>query len=90
MHQKSPSSFKGGVFNVPKLYFETDQGGKFEILKGSHITFRQTEKEDEIFCAWETVVSIHEDLNEMLTQGEEMLKRVKQLLETHPSVAVAL
>ncbi len=75
---------------MSKLHFETDQGGKFEILKGSHITFRQGGKDEEIFCAWETIVSIHEDLNEMLAQGEEMFMKVKKLLETHPSVAVAL
>ena len=75
---------------MSKLYFETDQGGKFEILEGSHITFRKNGKEDEIFCAWETIVSIHTDLNEMLAQGEEMLRKVKELLETHPSVALAL
>jgi hypothetical protein len=74
---------------VSKLYFETDQGGKFEILRGSHIAFRKTGKEDEIFCPWETVVSIHEDLDEMLAQGEEMLRKFEDLVETHPSVALA-
>jgi hypothetical protein len=76
--------------NVSKLHFETDQGGKFEIHEGSHITFRQAGNEEEIFCAWETIVSLHKDLKEMLTQGEEMLTKVKKLLDTHPSVAVAL
>jgi hypothetical protein len=74
---------------VSKLYFETEQGGKFEILKGSHLSFRQVDKKEEIFCAWETIVSIHKDLNEMLAQGEGMFRKVKELLETHPSVALA-
>jgi hypothetical protein len=75
---------------VSKLYFESDQGGKFEILEGSHITFRKAMKEEEIFCAWETIVSLHKDLKKMLDQSEEMFTKVGKLLETHPSVAIAL
>jgi hypothetical protein len=75
--------------DVSRLYFETDEGGKFEILTGSHIAFRKSGKEEEIFCPWETVVSIHKDLDEMLAHGEEMLRKFEDLVETHPSVALA-
>jgi hypothetical protein len=65
---------------MSKLYFKTDQGDRFAILRGSHIAFKQAGKED-LFCAWEAVSSIHGDLGRTLAQGEEMLERVKELLE---------
>lgn len=66
---------------MSKLIFETEQGDKLEILRGSHIAFRQVGRE-EAFFEWETIPSIHRDLNLMLDQGEEMFRRAKELLES--------
>ena len=65
---------------MSKLYFKTDRGDRFEILRGSHIAFKQHGKED-LFYAWEAIPSIHGDLDRLLAQGEEMLERMRELLE---------
>ena len=66
---------------MPKLYFKTDQGDRFEILKASHIAFKQGKQD--IFCNWEAVPSIHGELDLIFAQAEAMLGRVKNLLESH-------
>jgi hypothetical protein len=70
---------------VSKLYFETDQGDSFELLKGSHIAFKKAGKED-FLCSWGALPVIHGDLDQLLAQGQEMLERMKELLEAHTSI----
>jgi len=67
---------------MSKLVFTTEKGDKLEILKDSHIAFREEGKE-EAFLEWEEVPSIQEALNHMLAQGKDMFLRVKELLESH-------
>jgi len=70
---------------MSKLYFETDQGDRFEILRGSHIAYKQHGKED-VYYAWEAFSSIHPDLDQILAQGEAMLDRMKEILESHNGI----
>jgi hypothetical protein len=71
---------------MSKLYFKTDQGDRFEILRGSHIAFKQHGKED-LYYPWEAFPSIHQELDRILAQGQEMLDRVKEILESHNGTA---
>ena len=71
---------------MPKLYFHTDQGDRFEILKGSHIAFKQDGKDD-VYYPWEAFPSIHQDLDQVLAEGEAMLARVREILESHGGIS---
>lgn len=71
---------------MPKLYFHTDQGDRFEILKGSHIAFKQHDKDD-VYYPWEAFPAIHQDLDQVLAEGEAMLARVREILESHGGIA---
>ena len=68
---------------MAKLSYESDQGKKFEILKGSHI-FVKGEKGKEFFWEWESATVAHEELVRMLAQGEQDLRALADLLKSHP------
>ena len=70
---------------MSRLYFETDQGDSFELLKGSHIAFKQVHKED-FLCPWGALPVIHGDLEQLIAQGQDMLNHMKELLEEHAGI----
>lgn len=70
---------------MSKLYFETDQGDSFELLKGSHIAFKKAGKED-FLCSWRALPVIHRDLDQLFAQGQEMFERMQELLAAHAGI----
>jgi hypothetical protein len=73
---------------VSKIYFETSNEGKFEILKGSHVAVKKA-NEKWFYWEWNKIPTIQEQLNQILAEGEEMLERVNKLIESHPDIAVS-
>jgi hypothetical protein len=71
---------------MAKLSYESDRGKKFEILKGSHI-FIKGEKGKEFFWEWESATVAHEELVQMLTQGEQDLQMLIDLVRRHPFIS---
>ena len=72
---------------ISKLVYTTEEGDKLEILRESHIAFREAGKE-EAFFEWEEVPSIHEVLDHILEQGKNMFLQVKELLESRFGEAI--
>jgi hypothetical protein len=71
---------------VAKLSYESDQGNRFEILKGSHISVKG-EKGKEFFWEWESATAVHKELEQMLAQGEQILRGLRDLVESRPFIA---
>jgi hypothetical protein len=71
---------------VAKLSYENDQGNRFEILKDSHISVKG-KKGKEFFWEWESATAVHQELEQMLAQGEKMRQRLIDLVESRPFIA---
>jgi hypothetical protein len=41
------------------------------------------------YWEWNEIPTIHQDLDQILAQGQEMLERVNRLIESHPDIAVS-
>jgi hypothetical protein len=74
-------SIGGG--NMAKLSYENDQGGKFEILEGSHVYVQGT-KGETFFWEWESATALQKELEQMLTAVDKILKRLTDLSESRP------
>jgi len=73
---------------MSKIYFESSEEAKFEILKGSHVAFKEA-KGKWFYWEWNEIPTIQEELNQILAEGEEMLERVNKLIESHPDIAAS-
>jgi hypothetical protein len=68
---------------MAKLSYESDQGKKFEILEDSHI-FVKVAKGKEFFWQWESATVARAQLLQMLSQGEQDLHVLIELVKSHP------
>ena len=73
---------------MSKIYFESGKEGKFEILKGSHVAFKDA-KGKWFYWEWGEIPIVQGELDEILAHGEKMLERVNKLIKSHPDIAVS-
>lgn len=71
-----------------RIYFESNEGARFEILRGSHVTLKKA-KGSWFYWEWDEIPTIQGELDQILVQGEEMFERVSDLIESHPGLTVS-
>jgi hypothetical protein len=69
------------IMKMSKLFIRTKEGKELEILSGSHVYLKVPE--EEVYLMWEAVPVIQQDLDHILTNAEEMLKEVKEIISAH-------
>jgi hypothetical protein len=72
-----------GGGNMARLSYENDQGGKFEILEGSHV-YVQGDKGETFLWESESATPLQKELEQTLATVDKILKRPTDLSESRP------